>query len=85
MGAEVTPGVRFSNVPLTSRGKDIWYAHLERGFKGQASVLTGRQPKSVKCLRTGKDIMYAYRSGVLTFTLSDKDRSFTDDVVKIEF
>ena len=38
-----SPGVERSNVPLTTRGADIWYAHVLARFKGQVSVKTAAQ------------------------------------------
>ncbi len=82
-GAGPTPGARLANVPLTTRGKDIWYAHLLPQFKGQASVLTGKKPKSVILLRTGESVDFEYVCGAVIFKLPDSARTKTDDVVKI--
>lgn len=84
-GAGPTPGARLSNVPLTTRGKRVWYAHLLPSFKGQVSVLTNKKPKSVTLLRTGEPILYEYACGAVIFNLSSADRTKTDDVVKIIF
>lgn len=84
-GAGPTPGTRLSNVPLTTRGKRIWYAHLLPGFNDQVSVLTRRRPKSVTLLRTGAPINYEYVCGAVIFRLPPSSRTKTDDVVKIIF
>lgn len=84
-GAGPTPGAHLSNVPLTTRGKRVWYAHLLPSFKGQVSVLTNKKPKSVTLLRTGEPILYEYACGAVIFNLSSADRTKTDDVVKIIF
>ena len=84
-GAGPTPGTRLSNVPLTTRGKKIWYAHVLPSFKGQVSVLSDRKPKSVILLRTGDPVNYDYACGAVIFKLPDPVRTKTDDVVKISF
>lgn len=84
-GAGPTPGVRLSNVPLTTKGKRIWYAHHLPDFKGQTSVLTGRKPKAVTFLRTGAPVNYEYICGAVIFRLPPASRTKTDDVVKIVF
>ena len=85
IGCGPTPGVERSNVPLTTRGKDIWYSHLLGGFKGQVSVKTDRAPYSVTLLRTREKVPYIYRDGFLNFKLPDSMREGIDDVVKITF
>lgn len=85
IGCGPTPGVERSNVPLTTRGHDIWYAHLLGGFKGQVSVKTDRAPYSVVLLRTREKIPYIYRDGFLNFKLPESMREGIDDVVKIYF
>ncbi len=80
-----TPGVELSNVPLTTRGKDIWYAHVLPRFKGQVSVKTGRAPVSVVLLRNRQKVDYIYRDGFLNFKLPESMRGGVDDVVKIYF
>ena len=83
IGCGPTPGVERSNVPLTTRGQDIWYAHLLGGFKGQVSVKTDRAPYSVVLLRNRKPVEYIYRDGFLNFKLPESMRGGVDDVVKI--
>ena len=78
-----TPGVELSNVPLTTRGPGIWYAHVLGKFKGQVSVRTGSRPVSVVLLRNGDSVDYIYRDGFLNFRLPDSMREGVDDVVKI--
>ena len=85
IGCGPTPGVERSNVPLTTRGQDIWYAHLLGGFKGQVSVKTDRAPYSVVLLRNRKPVEYIYRDGFLNFKLPESMRGGVDDVVKIYF
>lgn len=85
LGCGPSPGPELSNVPLTTRGGDIWYAHLLSSFKGQVSVMTGREPVSVRLLRTGEKLDYIYRASVLNFRVPDGLRLGADDVVKIEF
>ncbi len=85
IGCGPTPGVERSNVPLTTRGHDIWYAHLLGGFKGQVSVKTDRAPVSVVLLRNRQKVEYIYRDGFLNFKLPDSMREGIDDVVKIYF
>lgn len=85
IGCGPTPGVERSNVPLTTRGHDIWYAHLLGGFKGQVSVKTDRAPYSVVLLRNRKPVEYIYRDGFLNFKLPESMRGGVDDVVKIYF
>ena len=85
IGCGPTPGVELSNVPLTTRGHDIWYAHLLGGFKGQVSVKTDRAPYSVVLLRNRKPVEYIYRDGFLNFKLPESMRGGVDDVVKIYF
>lgn len=82
-GAGPTPGTRLSNVPLTTRGKNIWYAHVLPSFKGQVSVLTNKKPKSVTLLKNGGPITYEYACGAIIFKLPSANRTKTDDVVKI--
>ena len=85
IGCGPTPGVELSNVPLTTRGEDIWYAHVLPRFKGQVSVKTGRRPYSVTLLRTREKVSFIYRDGFLNFKLPDSMRGGVDDVVKICF
>ena len=85
IGCGPTPGVELSNVPLTTRGKDIWYAHVLPRFKGQVSVKTGRKPVGVVLLRKRQKVDYIYRDGFLNFKLPDSMREGVDDVVKIYF
>ena len=85
LGCDPSPGPELANVPLTSRGADIWYAHLLMDFKGQVSVRTGRPPKTVTLLRTGTPLEYIYRDGFLNFRLPDGPRVYADEVVKISF
>ena len=84
-GTGPTPGVERSNVPLTTRGQDIWYAHVLPDFKRQVSVKTDRDPASLTLLRTGEAVPYIYRDGFLVFQLAADRRTATDDVVKIVF
>jgi alpha-L-fucosidase len=84
-GTGPTPGVERSNVPLTTRGQDIWYAHVLPDFKRQVSVKTDREPASLTLLRTGEAVPYIYRDGFLVFQLAADRRTATDDVVKIVF
>ena len=74
-----------SNVPLTTRGADIWYAHVLARFKGQVSVKTDRKPAKVIQLRTGEPVAYIWRDGFLHFKLPRESRTDADDVVKIIF
>ncbi|MBP5566889.1 MAG: alpha-L-fucosidase [Bacteroidales bacterium] len=85
IGCGPTPGVERANVPLTTRGADIWYAHLLGGFKGQVSIKTDRAPVSVVLLRNRQKVEYIYRDGFLNFKLPDSMREGIDDVVKIYF
>ena len=80
-----SPGVERSNVPLTTRGNDIWYAHVLARFKGQVSVKTDRKPAKVILLRTGEPVAYIWRDGFLHFKLPRESRTDADDVVKITF
>ncbi len=84
-GAGPTPGARLGNVPLTTRGKKVWYAHVLPSFNGQVSVLTNKKPKSVTLLRTGEPVIYEYACGAVIFKLPAAERTKTDDVVKINF
>ena len=84
-GAGPTPGVELSNVPLTTRGDDIWYAHLLGKFKGQVSVRTGRRPVSAVLLQTGEEVPFIYRDGFVNFRLRDAQRGGVDDVVRLSF
>lgn len=84
-GAGAGPGVELSNVPLTTRGKDIWYAHLLARFKGQVSVCTGRRPVSAELLSTGEQVPFIYRDGFVNFCLRDDQRGGVDDVVRLRF
>ena len=84
-GAGPTPGTELSNVPLTTRGKRIWYAHLLPDFKGQVSVMVPRKPKSLILLSTGEPVRYMYSGGAIVFRLPSSSRTKTDDVVKILF
>lgn len=84
-GAGPTPGAELSNVPLTTRGKRIWYAHLLPSFTGQASIMTARRPSKVILLRTGEPVRYMYVGGAVVFKLPPESRTKTDDVVKIRF
>ena len=84
IGAGPTPGVRFSNVPLTTRGKKIWYAHILKDSKGEVSVKTEKAPKSLTLMRTGEAIPYLFRNGFISFKLNSSQRTYADDVVKIE-
>ena len=84
-GTGPTPGVERSNVPLTTRGQDIWYAHVLPDFKRQGSVKTDREPASLTLLRTGEAVPYIYRDGFLVFQLAADRRTAADDVVKIVF
>ena len=52
-GVGPTPDARLANVPLTTRDNNIWYAHLLPQFKGQASVLTGKKPKTDDVVKLG--------------------------------
>ena len=85
IGCGPTPGVERSNVPLTTRGKDIWYAHVLPRIKGQVSIKTDRAPYSVVLLRTREKIEYIYRDGFLNFKLPGEMRGGVNDVVKICF
>ena len=80
-----SPGVERSNVPLTTRGNDIWYAHVLARFKGQVSVKTDRKPAKVILLRTGEPVTHIWRDGFLHFKLPKESRTDADDVVKIIF
>ena len=85
LGAGPTPGAERANVPLTTRGTDIWYAHLLSSFKGQVSVRTGKEPAEVTLLATGEALPYIYRGGFLSFSLDPSQRTEGCDVVKIVF
>ena len=84
-GAGPTPGAELSNVPLTTRGKRIWYAHLLPDFTGQVSVMTSRRPSEVILLRTGEPVRYMFVGGAVVFKLPNDSRTKTDDVVRIRF
>ena len=84
-GAGPTPGVELSNAPLTTRGRDIWYAHMLASFKGQLSVRTGRKPSKAVLLGTGEEIPFIYRDGFVNLKLRDDQRTWVDDVVRFDF
>jgi len=84
-GAGPTPGEELSNVPLTTRGKKIWYAHLLPDFNAQVSVLTSKRPRSVTLMKTGEAVEYLFVGGAIVFKLPDSVRTKTDDVVEIQF
>lgn len=79
------PGAERSNVPLTARGENTWYAHILADFNAQVSVKSDRAPSSVRLLRTGEPVSYIYRDGFLVFKLPNEKRKYIDDVVKITF
>jgi len=85
IGAGPSPGIERSNVRLTSRGKDIWYAHLLPGFNKQVSVWTERKPKKLILMRTGEEVPFTDLDGYITFKIAPEKRTPIDDVVKIIF
>lgn len=84
-GTGVTPGPELSNVPLTSRGDSIVYAHLLQKSSDQVSLITARKPVRLTLLRTGEQLSYICRDGYLYFKVDKSKRKYIDDVVKIEF
>lgn len=84
-GTGVTPGPELCNVPLTTRGDSIIYAHLLQKSSDQVSLITARKPVRLTLMRTGESLPYVYRDGFLHFKVDKSKRKRIDDVVKIEF
>ena len=73
-----------SNVPLTRRGTSI-YAHLLRGWQGEACISWSERPRRVVLLQDGLEVPFEYREGKIHIMPDGSRRGTPDDVLKIIF
>ena len=82
IGAGPSPGDDRANVPITT-GPGVWYLHVLPKHKGPVQARPGQEPTSVRLLRTGRPLPYAYYSGTLELELPAPLRTRLDDVIAL--
>jgi alpha-L-fucosidase len=78
-----SPGEEYASVPITT-GNNTWYLHVLPAAETPVQVqLSGRQPETVKLLRTGQDLHWAVNQNSISIDLPDQARTDTNDVIEI--
>jgi alpha-L-fucosidase len=72
------------DVPVTTRGK-TWYLHILPEREAPVQLREISRPTSVKALRTGQDLPYAFYGGTLMVDVSGPWRTPLDDVVAVRW
>lgn len=70
------------NVPVTCRS-DRWYAHLDWVFDPPVVMKEVAKPKTVRLLRTQKDLAHQFEQGTLTVSIPQADRTNLNDVIEV--
>jgi alpha-L-fucosidase len=85
-GASAVPPEAAANVPVTVSA-NTWYLHAVPGFKGTLTLTPGASVtaiRSVKILRTGESVPFAWKDGTVTLAFPEPARDQLHEVLAVE-